>query len=45
MTDKTKASCTVEELLNIITFPCGGLTMLPSADMDEVYPQVYVGDK
>ncbi|KAI0212952.1 Dual specificity protein phosphatase 3 [Lamellibrachia satsuma] len=45
MTEEAKAQCTVDELLDIITFSSGGFTMMPSRDMDEVYPQIFVGDK
>ncbi len=41
---RKEATCTVDELLNIITFPSGGMTMLPSDGFNEVYPGIYLGE-
>lgn len=39
------ATCTPEELDDILTAPSGGLQMLPSNAYDEVYPRIYVGEE
>lgn len=39
------ATCTPEELDDILTAPSGGLQMLPSNAYDEVYPGIYVGEE
>lgn len=42
---KPEPQCTVEELEGIITFPAGGMHMLPSRDLDEVWHGIYIGDE
>ncbi|XP_022333110.2 dual specificity protein phosphatase 3-like [Crassostrea virginica] len=39
------ATCTPEELDEIITAPSGGIQMLPSNAYDEVYPGIYIGEE
>lgn len=34
-----------DDLLKIITAPSGGLTLLPSAAYDEVYPNIFIGEE
>ncbi len=41
---RKEETCTVDEMLNIITFPSGGMTMLPSDGFNEVYPGIYLGE-
>ena len=36
---------TVEEIDRIITADTGGLTLLPSDDYNEVYPNLYIGEE
>ncbi len=38
-------TCSIEELNAIITAPSGGIFLTPSADMDEVYPGLFVGNR
>jgi len=38
-------SCTPEELVNILTFPSGGLMMLPGNPLDEVFPNLFIGEE
>ncbi|XP_064601172.1 dual specificity protein phosphatase 3-like [Liolophura sinensis] len=38
-------ACTPEELLDIITFPCGGLTMLPDTACDHVHPNIIISEE
>lgn len=37
--------CKPAELFDILTFPSGGLMLLPSNAMDEVYPGIYIGEE
>ena len=39
------ATCTPEELDEIINAPSGGIQMLPSNAYDEVYPGIYIGEE
>lgn len=36
--------CTIEELMNIITAPTGGIVLLPSSPYDEVVDNVFIGE-
>ncbi len=38
-------TCTMDELFNILVAPAGGLMMLPSNDMDEVYNKLYISEE
>ncbi|XP_077992939.1 dual specificity protein phosphatase 3-like [Glandiceps talaboti] len=42
--DASKASCTVEELNEILREPAQGFLMMPSRGEDEVWPRIYVGE-
>ncbi len=45
MAEAGAPTCTEEELRAIIVAPSGGLTMLPSTALDEVYPGLFVGEE
>ncbi len=42
---KKEPSCTVEVLQDIITAPSGGKLLQPSNEMDQVYPNLYIGNE
>ena len=43
--DQEEPQCTVEELTTIITFPTGGIVVMPTEDLNEVWPGIYIGDE
>ena len=43
--DHDDAPCTIEELEAILTAPAGGFAMEPSSDYDQVFPNLYLGDR